>query len=132
MRETRAAIVEARDGLLFVRIRAGVRQTLDDARANLEACAVESGGRRAGVLLDITHAVPLDPPVRHYYTGPAVEDVCSALALLVQMNPLGQVLGNIYLRVARLDMPTQIFQQEAKAVAWLRATDAARGQGPRA
>ena len=121
MRDTRAATVQARDGLLFVRIRPGVRQTLDDARANIGACAAEMPGQRVGVVLDISRAVPLDPEVRHFYTGPAVDDACSALALVVGMNPLGRMLGNVYLRVARLGVPTQVFDRESKAVAWLRA-----------
>jgi hypothetical protein len=131
MRETRAATVESRDGLLFVRIRPNVRQTVDDARANLDACVVEAGGRRAGVLLDITRAVPLDPAVRHFYTGRAVDDVCTALALVVEMNALGRILGNVYLRVARLSVPTQIFHHEKEAVAWLRETTYP-APGPRA
>ena len=136
MRETRAATIAVRDdGLLVVRIRRDVRQTLDDARANIEACAVESGGTRPGLLLDLTRALPLDPPVRHYYTGSVVDDVCSALALLVEINPLGRMMGNVYLRVARLTVPTRVFDREPKALAWLharaqaRATMARRGGG---
>jgi hypothetical protein len=120
MRETRAATVESRDGFLVVRIRPGVRQTLDDARANLDACVELSEGRRPGLMLDLTRAMPLDPPVRHFYSGPAVNPVCSALALVVEASPLGRMMGNVYLRVARLDLPTRVFPSEDKALAWLR------------
>jgi len=120
MRETRAATVESRDGFLVVRIRPGVKQTLDDARANLDACLVESEGRRVGLMLDLTRALPLDPPVRHLYAGPAVDPVCSALALVVESSPLGRIMGNVYLRVARLSVPTRVFAREDKALAWLR------------
>jgi hypothetical protein len=120
MRETRAATVTVRDdGLLVVRVRRDVRQTLDDARANIEAAAAESGGSRPGLLLDITRAVPLDPPVRHFYMGSVVSDVCSALALLVEMNPLGRMMGNVYLRVANPGIPTRVFDREPKALSWL-------------
>jgi hypothetical protein len=136
MRETRAATISTRDdGLLVVRIRRDVRQTLDDARANIEAAAAESGGARPGLLLDLTRAVPLDPPVRHYYNGPVVGEVCSALAILVEISPLGRMMGNVYLRVANLTVPTRVFDREPKALTWLHAraralaTTARRGGG---
>jgi hypothetical protein len=119
MRETRSASVELRDTLLVVRIRPDVRQTLEDARENIAACAELSRRGRPGLLLDIRRAVPLDPPVRHFYTGAVVIDVCSALALLVETNPLGRIMGNVYLRVASPGVPTQVFDRERKALAWL-------------
>jgi hypothetical protein len=121
MLETRSASVTLSDGFLVVRIRPDVRQTLDDARANIAACADLSGQSRPGLLLDIRQAVPLEPPVRHFYTGAVVVDVCSALALLVETNPLGRMMGNVYLRVANLGVPTQVFDREPKALAWLGA-----------
>jgi hypothetical protein len=122
MRGTRAATVEARDGLLIVRIRSGVRQTLDDARANLAACTAEwasAGLPVGGVLLDLTGAVPLEPEVRHFYRGPAIHDICTALGLVVEVSPLGRMMGNVYLRVATLQVPVRVFDREDRAWAWL-------------
>ena len=121
MRETRTAAVELEDELLVVKIRAGLRQTLEDARDNIDACVEISGAARPGLLLDITHAVSLDPPVRHFYTGSVVVDLCSALALVVEMSPLGRIMGNVYLRVANPGIPTRVFDDRTKARAWLRA-----------
>lgn len=121
MLETRTAVVELHDGLLVVRIRPDLRQTLEDARANIDACAELSTRGRPGLLLDIRRAVPLNPPVRHFYTGAVVVDVCSALALVVETNPLGRIMGNVYLRVANPGVPTQVFDRERKALDWLRA-----------
>jgi hypothetical protein len=127
MRETRTATIAARDdGLVVVRIRRDVRQTLDDARANIEACGAEGGGARPGVLLDLSRAMPLDPPVRHYYNGSVVGEICSALAILVEISPLGRMMGNVYLRVANITVPTRIFEREPKALAWLHARAKAR------
>src|SRR4029079_1011635 len=122
MRVTRAATVEARDGLLVVRIRPGVRQTLEDARANMAACKAEessTGRRLPPLLLDISQAVPLEPGVRHFYRSPSVHEVCSALALVVELSPLGRMMGNVYLRVATLGVPTRLFHREDRALAWL-------------
>jgi hypothetical protein len=121
MRETRSALVTFEAGLLVVRIQPGVTQTLADAQANIAACTALSEGSRPGLLLDIRRAVPLDPPVRHFYTGAVIVDVCSALALVVETNPLGRIMGNVYLRVANPGVPTQVFDSERKALTWLRA-----------
>ena len=59
--------------------------------------------------------------MRHFYTGSVIVDVCSALALLVETNPLGRIMGNVYLRVANPGVPTQVFDSERKALTWLRA-----------
>jgi hypothetical protein len=125
MRETRAARVAVEAGMLVVRIRGGVQQTLEDAHDNIAACRQESGRARPGLLLDLTKAAPLSPPVRHYYTGRVVEDVCSSLAVLVESNPLGRIMGNVYLHVARNGVPARIFDDERKARAWLAKRSAA-------
>jgi hypothetical protein len=121
MRETRTAAVAIDDGLLVVRIHPGTRQTLEDARANIDAALAISGGKRPGLLLDITKAVSLDPEVRHFYTGSVILEVCSALALLVEISPLGRIMGNVYLRVANPGIPTRVFDSEPRARTWLRA-----------
>lgn len=108
------------DGLLVVRALPGVRQTLEDARENVAACEEILAGARPLMLLDLTHTVPLDPEVRHYYTGAVVVRVCSALALVVEASPLGRMIGNVYLRVSNPAVPTRVFDREAKAIAWLR------------
>jgi hypothetical protein len=128
MLSTRAATVDFENGLVVVRIREGVRQTLDDARANIAAAEQVAAGSRPGLLLDITKAVPLEPEVRHYYAGAVVARVCSALALVVETSPLGRIFGNVYLRVANPGVPTRVFDREPKAVAWLRRQPARAGQ----
>ena len=130
MGETRTATVQVEAGLLVVRIRPGLRQTVEDARANIDTCAATSNGGRPGLLLDLRKAVSLDPPVRHFYTGSVVLDVCSALALLVETSPLGRMMGNVYLRVANPGIPTRVFADESKARGWL--TRQAQPSGNRA
>ena len=121
MPDTRTAVINLRDdGVVVVRIRDGARQSLDDARANLATAVSESAGRRRALLIDMRGAQPLDAHVRHHYSGRAVSDSFSAMALLIEGSPFGQMMGNLYLRVARLDMPTQLFTDESRAVEWLK------------
>ena len=122
MRETPTALVDlAPDGILTVRIRDGAYQSLTDAEQNLGAALEERAGKRCPILVDIREAQPLDAEVRHYYSGQVLVDGFSALALLVDASPLGKMLGNVYLRVARPGIPTRLFIQPAEAREWLMA-----------
>ena len=106
-------------GLLIVRINDGAEQTLDDATENLAAAVSETGGKRRPLLIDIRTAKPLDADARHHYSGQTLVDRFSALALLVEASPFGRMMGNVYLRVARPGIPTQLFSDETQAVQWL-------------
>ena len=79
----------------------------------------ETRGQRRPLLIDIRTAQPLDADARHHYSGQTLVERFSALALLVEASPFGRMLGNVYLRVARPGIPTQLFSDEARAVNWL-------------
>jgi hypothetical protein len=81
----------------------------------------ETAGRRRPILIDIRTALPLEAEVRHYYSGQVLADAFSALGLVVEASPLGRMIGNVYLRVARLGIPTQLFTDEGEALEWLLA-----------
>ena len=106
-------------GLLIVRINDGAKQTLDDARENLAAAVSETAGKRRPLLIDVRTAKPLDADARHHYTGLTLVERFSALALLVEASPFGRMMGNVYLRVARPGIPTQLFSDETQAMEWL-------------
>ncbi|HVJ20350.1 MAG TPA: hypothetical protein VM686_33275 [Polyangiaceae bacterium] len=112
------ATVAREQGCITVRVTAGWRQSVDDARQLLATVVSLAAGKRLPLMVDLRKAVPLDPEVRQVYTGPEVETF-RALALLVDTSPFGRVMGSFYLRVARLGTPTQIFTDEAAARAWL-------------
>ena len=106
---------------------AAERQAREEARAEqltklheqLSAGVAElvKGGRP--VLIDIRTSRPLDADARHHYSGQALVDAFSALALLVESSPFGRMVGNVYLRIARPGIPTQLFTEERRALEWL-------------
>jgi hypothetical protein len=121
MRETPTArIALGDDGVLVVRIRNGAHQRPVDARENLESALTEGAGRRRPLLVDITGSPPIDAETRHLYSGQTLAAGFTALALLVEASPLGQMMGNVYFRVARPDIPTHLFTDEGRAVEWLK------------
>ena len=120
MPETRTARIALNDqGLLIVRINDGAHQSLEDAKENLAAAVSETGGTRRPLLIDIRTAKPLDADARHHYSGLTLVERFSALALLVEGSPFGRMMGNVYLRIARPGIPTQLFAEEAQARKWL-------------
>jgi len=120
MPETRTARIALNDqGLLIVRVNDGAEQSLDDAKENLAAAVTETGGSRRPLLIDIRTAKPLDADARHHYSGLTLVERFSALALLVEGSPFGRMMGNVYLRIARPGIPTQLFAEEAQAQKWL-------------
>jgi len=116
MPDTRTARIALNDqGLLIVRVNDGAEQSLDDAKENLDAAVVETKGSRRPLLIDIRTAKPLDADARHHYSGLTLVERFSALALLVEGSPFGRMMGNVYLRIARPGIPTQLFAEEAQA-----------------
>jgi len=121
MPATQTARIDLDDqGLVVVRVHDGARQSLADAQENLGLAVSQTGGTRRPLLIDIRTAQPLDADARHHYSGQALVERFSALALLVEASPFGRMLGNVYLRVARPGIPTQLFSDESQAVAWLK------------
>ena len=122
MPETKTAQIALDDqGLLIVRIRDGAHQSLADAKENLALAVSETQGRRRPLLIDIRKAQPLEADARHHYSGQTLVERFSALALLIEGTPFGRMMGNVYLRIARPGIPTQLFSDEVRALEWLTA-----------
>jgi hypothetical protein len=116
---TPTAEIVLHEGVVTTRIAAGVQQSLGDAQVNLAATVAACGHEKRPLLVDISRCRPLEPEVRHYYTGEVLVASFLALALVVEATAFGRMMGNIYLRVARPGVPTRLFPDEAAARAWL-------------
>ena len=122
MPETKTAWIALNDlGLLIVRVKDGAHQSLSDAKENLALAVSETRGERRPLLIDIRKARPLEADARHHYSGQTLVESFSALALLIDGSPFGRMMGNVYLRIARPGIPTQLFADETRASEWLSA-----------
>lgn len=121
MHQTPTAVVALNDDrIIIVRVRPKVTQTVADAETNLAAALELRNGERRAILVDIRDAVPLDGAVRRAYSGKVLVGF-SALALLIKANPLGRMIGNVYLSVANTPIPTRLFTDEVAALQWLKS-----------
>ena len=122
MPETHTARIALNEqGLVIVRVKDGAQQSLSDAKENLALAVSETQGRRRPLLIDIRKARPLEADARHHYSGQTLVERFSALALLIDGSPFGRMMGNVYLRIARPGIPTQLFADERRALEWLSA-----------
>lgn len=107
------------DGIVKITINHGVKQRMPDAQENLAAILRIAPPPPAGVIIDMSGALPLDPEVRHFYAEAPLGGVYRAAAFIIAGSPLGRMMGNVYLRIARHAIPVKLFTDEASAVAWL-------------
>ncbi|HUP56967.1 MAG TPA: GAF domain-containing protein, partial [Bdellovibrionota bacterium] len=107
-------------GLVRVKIMPKKIQTVEIARQNFETAVDVRGGVRRPLLTDIRDAEPLDAAVRSVYAGPAVGECFSAMAILIRQSSLGSMMGNLYFRVAKPGIDMRLFDNESKALDWLK------------
>lgn len=115
-----ASIALDADGIVVVRI-GEHEQTLDDAKQNLAGAIAACAARKRPLLIDLQRARPAIPEVRRYYSGNVLVESFHALAILVDGRPVGRMMGNIYLRIAKVGIPTRLFADEPEARRWLLA-----------
>ena len=103
-----------------MRVFPGAHQRIADAERNLAAAIEACAGTRRPVLVDITGCEPLTHDVRRVYTGDKLK-AFTAIAMLVDATTFGRMIGNIYLQIAALPVPSQLFAREPDASQWLLA-----------
>ena len=106
------------DGIVEIRWVPGTTALLEDATAALEALAQLAGGRRSRLLVDMRDTGSQDRPTRAEWARRG--DLLSAVALIVG-TPLSRLVGNLFINMSRPPTPTRLFDNEASAVAWLKA-----------
>lgn len=93
--------------------------TIEDARASTEAMTKMTGGIARPFFGDFTSMKSQTKECRDYYANdPQHLQTYSAAALLVK-GPFSRMLANFFLGIAKPAKPTQVFDDPAKAIAWL-------------
>lgn len=95
-------------------------ETLEQARASVAAIWQVAEGRRRPLLLDMRQIKAQRREVREYYASQEATEKYNAVAILVG-SPISKVIGNIFLGIGRLPVPTKLFSSDQEALVWLQA-----------
>ncbi|MFO0584212.1 MAG: hypothetical protein U0229_18210 [Anaeromyxobacter sp.] len=117
---TRTCELWLEDGLLRGRFLPDADVSGDDARENLDASVRLLGGKPSPTLIDLRSVRSQSAEARTVLAGPGALRVSSKVALLVG-SPLSRVVGSFFLRFNRPETTTRLFDDEGKALAWLRS-----------
>jgi hypothetical protein len=107
----------AADRIATITWSAGAVCTEALARATTIELMALTGGARLPVLADIRKWKSMTRDARTFYGG--ATDTFSALALLVS-SPATRMTANFFMGLNRPNVPTQMFNDEAEALRWLR------------
>jgi predicted ATPase len=105
------------DGVATIRYKAGAIITEEMARKTVRELMSLTSGKRIALLADIRQQKSITREARVFY-GNATQ-AYAALALLAG-SPATRVIANFFIGLSHPKVPTQIFTDEEKAVAWLR------------
>jgi hypothetical protein len=120
-KKTKTALAELSSvGYVRVTIDKDTTQVLSDAVENLGAAIEACGTKKRPLLVDLRLALPIDPEARRYYSGRILVEHFLGLAMIVDISPVGKMMANVYLRVAKPQIPTKIFTDEEEATEWLK------------
>jgi hypothetical protein len=76
------------------------------------------------VLADIRHVKAIEREAREVYRSREKYNMeVTALAILVG-SPLSRAIGNFFIGLSRMPMPTRLFTSEADAIRWLKGVRA--------
>lgn len=121
---TRSSIITREgDGIIVIKIRPGIQETVEDAEENLAAVDMLANGIRRPRLLDLREALPISREVRRFYMQPATRNSATIVALLVDSN-LSRVIANLIIGLTGNSQAVQVFSDEQAARQWLRQANA--------
>jgi hypothetical protein len=114
-RFTHTATVRLEGDLLVVTTNQGAKETLADARENVEAILTLAGGTKRPLLVDMRKIASIERDARAYYAGSSSQ---SAVALLIDSG-LSKVIGNFIIALSKATGPMKLFTSRDDAVRWL-------------
>lgn len=117
--ETDGTFWLADDGIVRAVAPPGAEDTLAKAQASLLLIGKACCGTPRPVLVDIRWIKSATLEARRFWSSNALRGVVSGVALLVA-SPVSRVMGNFYIGINHMHVPTRMFTDESDALAWLK------------
>jgi len=105
------------DGILRVISHQGAVHGLQEARENMSAIPVDQKRPRP-LLVDMRHIGGIKREARELYRSPKANSNSTAMALLVD-SALSRAIGNFFIGLSRMHIPTRVFNDPERALRWL-------------
>lgn len=107
-------------GIVHVTALPGTEETLEQAKASVAAIWQVAEAQRRPLLLDMRPVKAQRREVRDYYASQEAAQAYKAVAILVD-SPISKVIGNVFLGIGKLPVPTKLFSNDQEALVWLQA-----------
>lgn len=116
--ETETAILELREGYLYIAFKEDVIVELEHVIANKEAREKIQQGKKMLVLGDIRKMWHISKAAQDYLASKEVTNLNIAMAILTS-SLMTVLLANFFIKFKKPATPTKMFNNEEKAVKWL-------------
>lgn len=118
--ETRnARIWLGNDGIVRCLSKPGAEETLDTAKENVAGTWKVAVGHKRPLLVNMVAQKSITKEAREYYSGDDVANYSEATALIVG-SPVSRVLGEVFIRLKKTNLPVKLFTSELDAIEWLK------------
>ncbi|HET6990441.1 MAG TPA: hypothetical protein VFJ43_03915 [Bacteroidia bacterium] len=105
-------------GFIISKVRPGAEIGLVEAKANTQTVIDISGGANYPILVDIREIKSVSKEARDHFSMRGRKPNVTAIAMLVN-SPLSRIIGNFFLGLNKPTVPTQMFNSETDAIAWM-------------
>ncbi len=114
--ESELATYWLHDGILYSVVKS-VPFTIERMEINFKVVAEITGNKKVCVLVDLTHALPVDKEARMYAAG-VVSDYYKAMAF-VSPSFFTRIIGNAFMALTNSPIPAKQFKTEEESREWL-------------
>ncbi len=109
------------ENLLILVPEEGFKDTAATSQATLEALRAYAVklGRRCGLVILVNNLLAQEPESRRVYSEGASPELFFGIALVVN-SPLARVIGNLVMRLTKLEIPITLVDSTEAGIAWLK------------
>ena len=107
------------DGIARTKVKPDAEIFLQDAKENTEAVEKFYTGKKFPLLVDIREIKSISSEAREHFALKKRESVVNAFAMLLSSSS-SRMIGNFFLLFHEPAVPVKLFNDEEKAIAWLR------------
>ena len=107
-----------KDGICRTEVKQDAEVRLPHAIWNSEAITRLSNGGMIPLLVDLRKIKSVSKEARDHFSMRGRKSQVNAIAMLIK-SPVSKIVGNFYIQFSKPTIPTRLFTEEKKAIAWL-------------